>query len=880
MRKNYRTFSFVLALYAGLAAAEEPSQIDDVLADILELAPEQEPTPEPMPEQQPAASATAEPEALSTIPLPAEPAAPAPPPPRAPAGGLEEIVVTAQRRAASIQETPISMEAFSADKLQQRGIEGVEDLGANVPSMVIEPHPLSASTLRITIRGVGITDSQVTQDPAVGIYLDGVYLARSAGLALELADLERVEVLRGPQGTLYGRNTTGGAVNLITRRPSVEGFSMQHQLTFGSRNQATGKSSFNIPLSDDLAIKLAALSNRQDGFVENTGPGDDFGDRNGWAARLDAHYKASDALTVDYSYDHADLEYHNYMFQAIIPSNTPHGQADLFKPYAQSESVYSTRRLSSMASGPPYEASNSKAKGHTLALAAQLADELEAKYIGAWRKLTDEQYADLGGGRGSLGYRVDTHAYDGPAGIVAGGGQPTPLSTPLTYQDQWSHELQLSGKLFDEIDFIAGAYYFTEDGGEYGGPTHHAFNTKLDPSQLNAVLDLVPALRPLLREAVLPGLAAFWDYDYHIDNSAYAVFGQFTWAPGTFDERLRLTLGLRQSWDERWARKYFVQTQYIEAQLLGTGLTAVEIPAAALAGTDRFDNVEASRKDQNFAPSFNIQYDLDGDTTTYLSYATAYKSGGFNTRDPQISAASGAASDGTNYGFGFVEGFKPEEVWSLEGGLKSEWMDRRLRFNAAVFHSQYTNMQTNFLIAGTISDTKSRNAGKARMQGIEMDGAFVALPGLILSLQYAFLDAQVQEVLDVNGDNVAHLYPFIAAPPHSYVATVDWTFLERNWGALRAYLNYQYSGDRKGFVITEDRRGLTAIDGHGLFNARLTAADLRFGESGKLDVSLWGRNLADEEYPLSAIDNLPHADRAVVWGDPRAFGLDLVYRFQ
>ena len=139
---------------------------------------------------------------------------------------LEEIVVTAQRRASSLQDTPISIEAFGAEKLEMRGIGGLEDLGANVPSMVVEPHPLSNTTLRITIRGVGITDSQVTQDPAVGIYIDGVYLARSVGLALDLADIERMEVLRGPQGVLYGRNSTGGAVNIITRRPSTEGFDM------------------------------------------------------------------------------------------------------------------------------------------------------------------------------------------------------------------------------------------------------------------------------------------------------------------------------------------------------------------------------------------------------------------------------------------------------------------------------------------------------------------------------------------------------------------------------------------------------------------------------------------------------------------------------
>lgn len=792
---------------------------------------------------------------------------------------LEEIIVTAQRRAASVQQTPISMEAFSSDKLQQRGIDSVDDLAGNVPSMVIEPHPLSSTTLRITIRGVGVTDAQVTQDPAVGIYLDGVYLARSAGLALDLADLERVEVLRGPQGALYGRNTTGGAVNMITRRPSVDGFALSQALTVGSRNQLSSKTSINVPLGDTFAAKLAVLGARRDGFVENTGPGGDFGDRREQAYRLDTRWLATDALNVDYSYDFSDLRYYNAFFQAISPSDAPHGMADLFKPYAQSESVFSTRRLSSLATGAPYAESSARIQGHTLVLTQTLGEQLSAKYIGSYRRLNDRQYADLGGGGGSTGYRVDTQAYDGPAGIAAGGADGTPLVIPEVYQRQWSHELQLSGTVFERVEFIVGAYTFSEKGGERGGPTHHIFNTKLDPSQLNFALDAVPGLRPLLRDTLLPGLAAFWDYDIGIDNEATALFGQLTWTPPILDDDLRVTLGLRQSWDRRSARKDFLQTQYIEGIVLGQGLIALPVPQALLPGVDEFDNVRAQRRDRNFAPTVNLQYDLSSSATTYVSYATAYKSGGFNTRDPQVSGASGPASDGTNYGFGFVDGFKPETVRSLETGLKSEWFQRRLRFNTAVFDTRYRDMQTNFMIPGTISDTKSRNSGKARIRGFEVEGGFAVTQGLILGLQYAYLDAVVQEVLDINGNNVANLYPFIAAPPHSYVGTVDWTFLQRGWGNLRAYLSYQYVGDRQGFVITEDKRGLTAIDGYGLYNARITAGELPLGK-GRLDLSAWGRNLADREYPLTAIDNLPHADRAVIWGEPRAFGVDLIYRFQ
>jgi len=826
-----------------------------------------------------AAPATAGPQDLQTIPVSPTAEAGAEPVSEPEHDGLEEVIVTAQRRQATVQETPISIEAFNADRLAQRGIDGLDDLSANVPGMVVEPFPTHNATLRITVRGVGVTDAQVTQDPAVGIYIDGVYLARSVGLALDLADLERIEVLRGPQGTLYGRNTTGGAVNILTRRPSTDAQTMTHQLTIGSRNQITGKSVINLPVTDDLAVKLALLAGRRDGYVENTGPGGDFGDRQEKALRFDLRWLVGEGLIADYTYDWTDLKYYNYMFQAITPSNTPHGLADLFKPFAQDNSVYSSERLGSLASGAPMEPSGSRISGHTLTLRAPLGEDYELKYIGAYRKLTDDEYSDLGGGAGSLEYRVDTNYYDGPAATMINGG-PTPLSVPQVFQDQMSHELQLSGKLTDSLSFITGVYYFEEDGGENGHPVHHILNAVVDPVQLEPLLSTVPALHDLLRQLALPKLSAFWDYGYGIHNEAAAAFGQLTWAPDFADGRLRFTGGLRQSWDKRSASKDFVQTQYLEGRLGSADLVAVRIPDFILPGTDVFDNVQASSKYENLSPSGNLQYDVTKNATTYLSYATAYKSGGFNVRDPQISGASGPASDGTNYGFGFTDGFKPEKVHSIEAGLKSEWMGRRLRFNTSVFNTDYRDMQTNFLIAGSISDTKSRNAGKARIRGVELDGAFVISSGLIVALQYSYLDAKVLEVIDVNGDNVAELYPFIAAPKQSYVASVDWTFLHGSWGDLRAYGTYQYVGDRSGFVITEERRGLTAIDGYGLFNARLSLSDLHVGAESTLDIALWGKNLADKEYPLTAVDNLPHADRAVLWGEPRSFGLELVYRFR
>jgi iron complex outermembrane receptor protein len=846
----------LIALLLGAsAAATAPAQAQEPApAEPDSAAPEEAAAPEPLP-------------IVPVEPITAEAAPPAP----AGATALDTVTVTAERKTATLQTTPISIEAFNSEKLALRGIDGLSGIAANVPNMTAEPFPIHNATLRIFIRGAGTSDVQLTQDPAVGVYIDGVYIARSLGLAIDTADLERIEVLRGPQGTLYGRNTTGGAINLITRRPSTGAFTMAHQLTGGERGLLLGKSSFNVPLGDDLAVKFAVLGSAQKGFVENTGSGGDFGDRNETAVRFDARWLAADWLTADYSYDFTDFRYFGGLFQAIIPPYTDHGLANNFKAYAQTQTVYSESRLGSLATSVPLLESGSRIRGHALTLDLPVG-AFGVKYVGAFRQLDDDQYQDLGGGMGSPEYRLDTGPYAGAAADAAYGG-PTPAVTPHVAQEQTSHELQLSGTAFDgTLEYIVGGFWFEEEGTEYGHPMHHILNSLADPGAMP------PELSVFFTGLAAPRIVGFWDYDLGISNTAKALFTQATWSPDWLDRRLHATAGVRKSWDERHAVKNFIQKIYAEGNTAGGSAQANEIPSS-VTGTNDFVDVRGDVAYDDLSPSANLRYELTPEINTYVAYSRAYKSGGFNVRDPQLDGNQGPASDGENYGFGFAEGFRPEYVASTELGLRSEWLGRRLRFNATVFDSKLTDMQTNFLIAGSIADTKARNVGRARMRGLELDTTYAALPGLILSLNYANLDADVIEVLDINGENKAGLYPFPSAPPQSGVASIDWTFAEWQGIGLRGYLSYHYIGKRDGVVIVEERRDLTALHPTRLLNARLIAGGLRFGERGSMELALWGKNLTDQEYAVFAIDNTPQADRSVLWGEPRMLGLDLVYRY-
>jgi iron complex outermembrane receptor protein len=796
--------------------------------------------------------------APATIPVD-EPPAEAPP---AEGTVLDEITVTAQKRVQSLQETPISIEVFNTERLELRGIEGLNELAGQVPNMTVELFPTHNATLRIFIRGVGPTDAQLTQDPAVGVYVDGVYIARAVGLALDIADLERIEVLRGPQGTLYGRNTTGGAVNLITKRPSAGPFAMTHKLTLGSRSQIFGKSSFNVPVTGDLAVKLAVLGHTRDGYVENLGPGGDFGDRQESAVRFDARWLGEWA-TLDYTYDRSDLEYYNYSYQAVSTPETNKGQAELFKRYGQSQTLYSSERLEALTTSAPFERSGSKIDGHALTLQMPVG-AYELKYIGAYRDLTDAEYQDLGPHSGSPTYRLDSNVYDGPAADVANGG-PTPLVVPTVTQTQWTHELQLGGKVLDEsVQFLAGLFYFTEEAVEDRHRLNHQLSTGIDPNMANQVG--VDITAPGFEQARLVNFVDFW---WSIENTALAAFGEATWTPSWLDGRSHWTLGYRHSEDQRDAVKFRISDTYVEAYVNGQGT------ARRLSSGEFFNYVPASRTFKDDSVSYGASFDLTPAVNLYAKSVEAYKSGGYNVRDPNVSRATADPA----YGVGFVEGFNPEHIRSYELGAKTEWLDRRLRLNADVFYSDYRDVQVNFLIPGTVSDTKVRNAGKAEMHGVELDATWLAAPGLLFTVSGAYLETEVKEVIDQNGNNVAHLFPFYSAPPYTGVAALDWAFWDLGFGELRAYLAYNYVGERGGIVIAEERRGLTRLPAYGLLSGRLMLQGFSFESLGALDFALWGRNLAGKDYVISAIDNVPQADRSVIWGEPRTVGLDVIYRF-
>lgn len=688
---------------------------------------------------------------------------------------IEEIVVTAQKREESLQDTPISIAAFGAQDLENKGISGLTDLRAQVPNLQLTPFPNNAATTQIFMRGVGLSDDQITQDGGVAVYMDGVYVARSQGLAMEVADLERIEVLRGPQGTLYGRNATGGAINFITRKPDLGDFGFKGQVTIGNYDNRRFKAAVNIPLGETFAARLSYVNQRQDGFIRNPGTGiERWGDKDREAMRADLLWQPSDQFSLRYSYDRTEIGDTPY-YVALSPLHP----RVLERPEAGSPLVRDVLP------------NDITAQGHSLTAEWEASDALTLRSITGYRKLDNFQNQDY----------------------LTGALGPNPLqkNSSRAKQDQWSEEVQLIGDALDGgLQYVAGFYYFTESGDN--------FSNSYSP----------PTLTRSFTTAT-------------IENRSYALFGQATYTPQWLDNRLHLTVGLRQSWDKREA------TLSRQTQVNGGPITTV--PGFG----------DGSQTFKDFSPSFVVAFDASEDVNVYAKAVKGYKSGGFNVRASSIGR--------------FNEGFGPETLWSYEAGIKSQWLDNRLRFNAAAFISKYSDIQVNVQSDPTnIRLTDVLNAGKATVKGVEVDLTLAPVRDLRLSVNYGYLDARYDEILDATGTNIADNYRFTNAPKHTIALDLTYDLPRLPIGQLSASVNYTAQSDK--FTNSTISSGKYIIGDYGLLNARLTLGDIP-GVKG-VRASLWGRNLTDKNYYIMQFNvGRPGA----LFGEPRTYGIDLNVEF-
>lgn len=715
---------------------------------------------------------------------------------------LEEVIVTAQKRAESIQDVPISISAFGADKLEAMGIEDIEDIGANVPNLILNTFNNDANTVRLFIRGIGQNDVQLTQDPSVALYIDGVYVGTSIGSGIESVDLERIEVLRGPQGTLYGRNSTGGAVSLVSQRPNPEELTFKQQLTIGNFDALQSKTTLNVPLSmltggnDIAAAKFTYLYSERDGFVENLGVGPDWAAEDRRAYRVDLSIEPSDSLRIDYAYDFSDIQ-DTSRFEQIREGDTSSFLIDSFSEPATS------RRLDKAL--PIREIGDSQLEvfGHNLTLTWDVSNDFTIKSITGYREVDSQVF------------------HDGTPTVAAFTGLSISLSERDTQFEQFSQEIQFVGVALDEsLEYVMGLYYYDDD-----------------------------SLQDAEGEAVLTRLQDFTSSS----NTSKAIFTQITYTPNVHDQRLHFTVGARYAEDDREAFR-------------------INENAATFAALD--GNIVAGafydESFTNFNPSFTVAYDLLEEMNLYAKWVTGYKSGGTSQR----------SANPVN----FAQGFDQEDVDSYEIGLKGTAFDSRVSFSAAIFKNDIDGFQTSVQTGATPGDRDFTPIDGVSVNGFELDITALVIENLELSLGYGYLDTDMGldevSILDANG---AVLTTPIAqsvayAADNSLTLALDYA-IPFGAGDLDIHLGYSY---QDGTVVSTNLADNLDTDDRGLLDANISLSNIEVG-SGQVKVSLWGKNLADDEYRIVSAAALANAGFSIfdwsTFGDPRTYGVTLSYLY-
>ena len=627
-----------------------------------------------------------------------------------PAGttALEEILVTARKREESLQDTPIAVTAITAATIEQAKLFNVRDIENVTPNLnFVVTADGSSSTLGAFIRGVGQFDFAVTTDPGVGVYTDGVYLARAVGANLEFSDVERVEVLRGPQGTLFGKNTIGGAINVVTRRPDGR-LAYDAKVTGGEYGYARFDGYLQFPIAEGLSGSIAGLWKQSDGWQDRD-RGDDAGNDDMWGLRGHLNWDVSDGWNSHLVVDGVDQDQNVY----------PRVLSD-FDPTQVFPFFYNTFVL------PPDEfccETNIDDIDESGVLNRLDRDQLKTLGV-SWTNTWTIGDLEL---RSITGYRnMDAEMYRD-----SDNQQQDYFSVETGFDtDQYSQEFLLSNAGGSRFDWLVGAYFFRED-------ADHLTNVTVADGLYEALAALPPFITdpngiPLQFFAVPLDLTL--QYKRNQETTSYAAFFSTTWH---WTERLRLNVAARYTYEEKdldvFTLKRASQTPIALPGPTDASQCGNVVPAGA---GSRFGCDEDW---DEFSPKVGMDYDFSDNVMGYALISRGFRSGVFNGRP--IATEEISVAD-------------PETVTSYEVGLKTTLLDQHLRLNGALFYNDYEDQQ--FLVNRSSADTAValvllvENAAESTMAGAELEFSALLGKGFTVSGGLSWLDAEYDKFEQVD----------------------------------------------------------------------------------------------------------------------------------
>ena len=757
--------------------------------------------------------------ALSTLAL-AQDAAP-----QEEAIGLDDVIVTARRTEEAAQRTPLSISAFSGAALERQGAKDVTDLQGAVPNLNIVQGRGSSNATNIYIRGVGQPDALQTFDPAVGVYVDDVYYSRIRGTQFDLLDLQRVEVLRGPQGTLYGKNTIGGALKLVSRTPD-SGPYLNVSGTYGEYNEQTLRLSGAAPINDLIAVGGAFITSTRDGYVTDPATGAEYNDKDTLGFRLAAAITPGDTfrldLAADYSRDHAGMTVGRAL-APLVRSDLLGGTTVLQPaPAAGSEFDYRTRTTPGLPNSSELEHS-----GVSATATWTLSDALTLKSISAYRDLSYADYIDIDATQFELG---DV--------LVA------------VDQRQVSQEFQLAYDNGGPITAVGGLYYLKEN----------------IASHQEAYGD------DIFTVATLPvGFTRFIDDD--LETESWAAYANLSWR---VTDALRVSGGVRYTEE---SKDYFrTTTTDWTIPVLGSPVLDPIFDAFRADPTFAFT---VSETWSDVSPMASIDYQITPDAMVYGRVSKGFKSGGFNGRannpgeqqpyDPETVVS---------YEIGAKTSWMDNRLRANVAAFHNNYEDFQARVSDCVPNPAVPGGAC--VIALTVL-----NAGQLDISGVELELEARPIPALTLDAQVGYLDAAYGEFLETRGTVATPIIYDRSDQEPAF--SPDWTarlgaayaFELGEGGTVTLGAQGRFRSDMALAVDNADI--VTGVefpemfqDSYWLYDARLVweSAD------GRYTAGLYGRNLSDEVYKTDAQEFSSVAGiRTAYYGAPRTLSLTLTARY-
>lgn len=703
---------------------------------------------------------------------------------------IEEVIVSARKRDESSQTVPLAVTALDERRIDAAHASDLADVSRLLPNVILDPGPGFSNGAAFAIRGISFQDPDASFEPAVGLIIDGVFLAKATASLLDLYDVEHIEVIRGPQGTLFGKNTIGGVVNVRTRRPTGE-LSARSRITVGNYGRRDFRGSVDFPVVDDrIAAKVALLSQNMDGFFRNRFDGRRRGDEDVLAGRATIAFTPGERFDATLIVDHARNR----------GDASPLNNASLVSDRAASVGFPAD------IDGDPFTVNTNGATfTHSDATGVALEVNLDTGFgtftsVTGYRHLDDDSSNDLDGDAIDL------------------------LQSPRVQRvEQFSEELRIAGAPEgSRFDYVAGLMYFWQ------GHRQNRFQI-LDCTLLGSC----PGQQPGLASVRLQSLQ-------EQDVSTYAIFAQGNYH---LNPKTRLTLGGRYSYEEK-------KIEY-------------NPPGFNLAPPGLAPFVAASADFEHFTPRLGVDYRPHDALMLFASYATGYKAGGFNGRSNNIRS---------------IGPYDAEKVDAYELGLKSDWLDRRLRVNATTFYNIYDQLQVEVIVpssSGSGQETIVSNAGKARTYGAELEIAARPVAGLNLSASVGYLKAEYTDfTADVTGSRVVTDNTFLhmrRAPRWTTNAGASYDIPAGQEGMVSMAADVNYTTEYDTSVLNE---ALARRPSAALVNA--TVAYERSG--GRYRLALFAKNLFDREF----IANGVHAGRLLAFNEPnrpREYGVELSAQF-